>query len=116
MEPLDSASRWHQWSVKGDSGMLTRVIEGLDDSGVVAIRAVQTFELDRIGGVGRRRPCYADRIVAEPTGDWTRGRSQRRAARRHPGTRPDARFLDNEIILAQTLDRGRTRRIGGAVT
>ena len=30
MEPVDSASRWHQWSVKGDGGVLARVIEGLD--------------------------------------------------------------------------------------
>jgi hypothetical protein len=30
MVPVDSATRWHQWSVKGDSGVLARVIEGLD--------------------------------------------------------------------------------------
>jgi hypothetical protein len=30
MDPVDSASRWHGWSVKGDGGVLSRVIEGLD--------------------------------------------------------------------------------------
>jgi hypothetical protein len=30
MEPVDSASRWHGWSVKGDSSVLSRVIDGLD--------------------------------------------------------------------------------------
>ncbi len=30
MEPVDSADRWHQWSVKGDACVLARVIEGLD--------------------------------------------------------------------------------------
>ena len=30
MEPVDSAGRWHQWSVKGDGGVLARVIEGLE--------------------------------------------------------------------------------------
>jgi hypothetical protein len=30
MEPVDSASRWHGWSVKGDGGVLSRVIDCLD--------------------------------------------------------------------------------------
>ena len=30
MEPVDSASRWHQWSVKGDSGVLARVLDHLE--------------------------------------------------------------------------------------
>lgn len=30
MEPVDSADRWHRWSVKGDGTVLARVIEVLD--------------------------------------------------------------------------------------
>ncbi len=30
MDPVDSATRWHRWSVKGDGGVLSRVIDGLD--------------------------------------------------------------------------------------
>jgi hypothetical protein len=30
MEPVDSADRWHQWSVKGSADVLTQVLGGLD--------------------------------------------------------------------------------------
>jgi hypothetical protein len=32
MEPVESANRWHQWSVKGAGDVLTRVLEGLEGS------------------------------------------------------------------------------------
>jgi hypothetical protein len=30
MEPVESANRWHQWSVKGTGGVLTQVLDHLD--------------------------------------------------------------------------------------
>ncbi len=30
MEPVESATRWHQWSVKGAGGVLTEVLDRLD--------------------------------------------------------------------------------------
>jgi hypothetical protein len=30
MKPVDSASSWHGWSVKGDGGVLSRVMAGLE--------------------------------------------------------------------------------------
>lgn len=47
MEPVDSASRWHGWSVKGDGAVLSRVIDGIDAKHLPGWQRVHGETLDR---------------------------------------------------------------------
>jgi len=92
-----------------------RLVESLDDRCIVIVRAVETFELYRIAGIRRCRPRNVDRIVAETAGDRPRARSQSIPAGGYPRIGPGARFLNNEIVLAEAVDRSGVGCIDRAV-
>src|SRR5215831_20035721 len=56
-----------------------------------------------------------DRIVAETPSDRPRARSQSIPAGGYPRICPDARFLNNEIVIAEAVDRSGVGRIDRAV-
>src|SRR5262249_40063575 len=92
-----------------------RLVESLDDRCIVVVRAVETFELYRIAGICRCGPRNVERIVAETAGDRPRARSQSIPAGVYPRICPDARFLNDEIVLAEAVDWSGVGRIDRAV-
>src|SRR5207302_10342729 len=66
-------------------------------------------------GIRRRRPRYPDGILAEPASDRARTRPQCRTAWGYSRAASDARFLDNKIVVIQTVNCGYVWGVGDTI-